>query len=316
MTNATTESSPAETSHLPGNDSSLESSSTATSNSHAAASTADSSEELRRLTALGTLLVNMGVASEEKVFGMKDSAPMLAYRQNRMQELLVINRPQDDAAAHVFIWHKPWTWWSSGAQVSPIVVKRMAAEEMGASTPRTTAPPQTTGSTQTNADVVAPPLPPDVVAPKAAPPKRKKGLPAVDMRPLTDDEVDALTPAVRDERAKLLRSEKRIHDTLQGMEDTRYRYMLPSRNLKCEAEVMAVLRCYTERNQAKAASLVGEGDGAPLAAAAASHNESSGGGGTRAVVRKDLLACGPHVQRLKACAESMVMQYSQEGEAA
>ncbi|TPP42988.1 hypothetical protein CGC20_35390 [Leishmania donovani] len=269
-----------ETPPLPGNDSNLEPSSATAGNSHAPASTAESSEELKRLTALGTLLVNMGAASEEKIFGVKDSAPMLAYRQNRLHELLVINRPQDDAAAHMFIWYKPWTWWSSGAQVSPIVVKRMLTEEGSADAPRTTAPPQTPGSTQTEAD-----------------------------------EVDALTPAVRDERAKLLLSEKHIHETLQGMEDTRYRYLVPSHDLKCEAEVMDVVRCYAERNQAKAASLAAEGGRAPPGAAATSHNRLSGGG-EKAVVRADLLACGPHVQRLKTCAESMVMQYSREGKVA
>ncbi|CAG9567218.1 conserved hypothetical protein [Leishmania major strain Friedlin] len=315
MTNTATSSPPTETSPLPGNDSNLEPSSTTAGNSHAPASTAEFSEELKRLTALGTLLVNMGAASEEKIFGVKDSAPMLAYRQNRMHELLVINRPQDDAAVHMFIWYKPWTWWSSGAQVSPIVVKRMLTEEGNAGEPRTTVPPQTTGSTQTEADVVAPPPPPDAVEPKAAPLKRKKGLPAVDMRALTDEEVDALTPAVRDERSKLLLSEKHIHGTLQGMEDTRYRYLVPSRDLKCETEVMNVVRCYTERNQAKAASLAAEGGRAPPGAAAASHNRPSGGG-EKTVVRADLLACGPHVRRLKVCAESMVMQYSREGEAA
>ncbi|CBZ23126.1 conserved hypothetical protein [Leishmania mexicana MHOM/GT/2001/U1103] len=314
MANTATSSPPVETPPLPGNDSNLEPSSTTTGNSYAPASAAESSEELKRLTALGALLVNMGAASEEKIFGMKDSAPMLAYRQNRMHELLVINRPQDDAAAHMFIWYKPWTWWSSGAQVSPIV-KRMLTEEGSASAPRTTAPPQTSGSTQTEADVVAPPPPPDAVESKAAPSKRKKGLPPVDMRALTDEEVDALTPAVRDERAKLLRSEKHIHETLQGMEDTRYRYLVPSRDLKCEAEVMAVVRCYAERNEAKAASLAAEGGRAPSGAAAASHNGPSGGG-EKATVRADLLACGLHVQRLKVCAESMVMQYSREGEAA
>ncbi|CAJ1005366.1 hypothetical protein Q4I28_000686 [Leishmania naiffi] len=303
-----------ETPSLPGKDSNAESSAATTDSPLPPASTAASVEDLKRLTALGTLLVNMGATSEEKVFGMKDSAPMLAYRANRMRELLVINRPQDDAAAHPFIWHKPWTWWSSGAQVSPIAVRRESTQEEGASAPGATSRPQRTGSTQTEADVVAPP-PPDAVAPKAAPPKRKKGLPAVDIRALTDEEAEALTPAVRDERAKLLRSEMRIHELLQGLESTRYRYLAPSHDFKCEAEVMAVIRCYAERNQARAASLAAEGGGAPPGTAAASHNGVSGGG-EKAVVRADLLACGPHVKHLKVCAESMVMKYSQEGEVA
>ncbi|KAG5487967.1 hypothetical protein LSCM1_08282 [Leishmania martiniquensis] len=314
MTSTDAEGSPVEAPPLPTDKRRLNPSDTTTSNSLPPASTAAPSEELQRLTALGTLLVNMGAASEEKVFGMKDSAPMLAYRDHRMHDLLVINRPQDDAAAHPFTWYKPWTWWGSGAQVSPIVVQRRSAPEESASAPVTTAPPPRTTSTQTAEDAVATPSS-DAAAPKAAPPKRKKGLPVVDMRPLTDEEVDVLTPAVRDERAKLLRSEKHIHETLQSMEDTRYRYLVPSRELKCEAEVMEVVRCYAERNQAKAASLVAHCSDAPSGEAAASHNRASDLG-ERAVVRTDLLACGPHVQRLKACAESMVTKYSREGELA
>ncbi|KAG5512136.1 hypothetical protein JKF63_07604 [Porcisia hertigi] len=311
MTEKVTTSPPMETPHLPASHSDLESSGMPTGDSAASASTTTSAEDLKRLRALGTLLVNMGAASEEKVFGSKNSAQMLAYRERRMPELLVINRPQDDAAAHPFIWYKPWTWWNSGAQVSPIVLWRSSLQEGSAGLSLAASATRSVTSTQTEADVVAPPLPPDAGAPKMETSKRKKGLPVVDMRPLTDEEVDALTPAVREEREKLLGSEKRIHETLQGMEDTRYRYLLPSRDLKCEAEVMAVVQCYTERNEANSASRADDGGNRARGEVKASH-EASGSGVERALVRSDLLACGPHVNRLQDCAESMVMRYSRE----
>ncbi|KAG5488211.1 hypothetical protein LSCM4_08191 [Leishmania orientalis] len=315
MASTDAESPPVETPPFPRSESHRNPSDTATGGALPPASTAASSEEMKRLTTLGTLLVNMGAASEEKVFGMKDSAPMLAYRDHRMHDLLIINRPQDDAAAHPFIWYRPWTWWSSGARVSPLVVWRKPAPEERAREPVMAAPPVIAASTQTERDRASPPSS-DLGEPKAAPPpKRKKGLPVVDMRALTDEEVDALTPSVRDERAKLLRSEKHIHETLQGMEDTRYRYLVPSRDLKCEAEVLDVVRCYAERNQATAASLAAEGGDAPPGATAALHNEASDVG-EKTVVRADLLACGPQVQRLRVCAESMVMKYSLEGDVA
>lgn len=299
-----------------------------------AADPAAAAEELRRRTALGTLLVNMGAAPEEKVFGAAGSPAMQAYREHRMQELLVIHRPQDDAAAHPVSWYKPWTWWTGGAQVSPIVREVHHHHRVAGSGP-TTAPAQTSDTTQTEQDAAAPAaaaaaggaaIPADVLpaqetAKATAQPKRKrKGLPTVNMRPLTDDEVASLTPAVRAEREKLLRSEEHIHKTLQGIEDTRYRYLVPSRDLKCEAEVAAVVRCYAERNHTSAAAAAQTGSESNSGSGASSSKVGvaarRGGAEERPLVRADLLACGPHVQRLKTCAETMVMKYSHDGDVA
>ncbi|KAK7198040.1 hypothetical protein NESM_000759600 [Novymonas esmeraldas] len=254
-------------------------SSDAAGSAAAAVPDAAADAELRRRIDLGVLLVNMGAATEERVFGMQDSAAMHAYRERRVRELLVVNRRQDDAAAHPLVWFKPWTWWRSGPQVSPMqwgVYPHPAGSTGGSD-----------AATSTAATPPSPPADGGVEAPApTAPParRRRKGLPAVDTRALTSDEVSALTAAVRDERAALLRGEEDIHAALHGVEDRRYRYLVPSRDVKCEKQVVEVLRCYTEHTA------------------------------TEGVVRGDLLACGPHVSRLRTCAEAMVAQYSSAGE--
>jgi hypothetical protein len=266
-----------------------------------------SADDVERLTKLGVLLVNVGAASEEKVFGVKNSAAMQTYRDHRMSDLLVINRSEDDAAAHPLCWYKPWTWWTSGRQVSPILrVPASAASTVTAgqsSTSTGAATTTATGASQTNAAHVE-------TLPAAEPhvkPRKKAGLPTVNMRPLTDDEVAVLTPAVQEDRGKLLKAEEHIHKMLQNIEDTRYRYLVPSRDLHCEAEVVAVVRCYAERQQAAAALKAKNG----VAAGGVDGIPAEG-----AVVRSDLLACGPSVQQLKKCAEAMAMAYSHDGEVA
>jgi len=77
-------------------------------------------EELAAVTKLGILLVNTGAADEAKVFGSAGSAVMKAYRSGVISDLVVVNRAEDDAARHPFAWYKPWTWFTSGAQVSPM----------------------------------------------------------------------------------------------------------------------------------------------------------------------------------------------------
>ncbi|KPA73811.1 putative mitochondrial hypothetical protein [Leptomonas pyrrhocoris] len=275
-----------------------------------------SPQDDERRTKLGVLLVNLGAASEEKVFGRKGSAAMQAYRDGNMTDLLVIHRPTDDAAAHPFHWYNPWTWWSSGPQVSPLVRVPAAGSASSGGPPSGSAETATVtaavnsvvGATQ--ADETDVPPPPPAVEPTVKP-KKKKGLPTVDMRPLKDDEVAALTPAVQDDRAKLLKTEAHLHTALQNIEDTRYRYLVPSRELHCEAEVAAVVRCYSERHEAFAAATAA----ALKAQSAAEPSECVHAPATaNPVVRADLLACGPDVQRLKRCAEAVAMTYSHDGE--
>ncbi|KPI84127.1 hypothetical protein ABL78_6825 [Leptomonas seymouri] len=254
-------------------------------------------EDQARLNKFGVLLVNVGAASEEAVFGAKDSAAMLAYRHQEMSDLLVINRRQDDAAAHPFQWYKPWTWWRSGPQVSPIVrAPAGKSSARGAPSSSAAAASMAVGATQTHgADLPLPPAAEQHVK------QRKKGLPTVDMRPLTDSEVAALTPVVQEERAKVLKTEEHLHKALQNVEDMRHRYLVPSLDVHCEAEVAEVVRCYVKRHQATAGAVKA------IDSASISSVEVP-------AVRADLLACGPMVQQLKACAGAMAMAYSHDSE--
>lgn len=274
-------------------------------------SSAMSTRDQERLTKLGVLLVNVGAASEEKVFGVKGSIPMQNYQNHKMNDLLVINRREDDASAHPFHWYNPWTWWSSGRQVSPILrvpagTAVASGQSTGSAETANSAAAAAASATQTEeAELFLPP----VMEPKVKP-KKKKGLPTVDMRPLSDDEAATLTLTVQEDRAKVMKAEEHLHKALQDIEDTRYRYLVPSRDLQCEAEVIAVVQCYSERHQA--------------AAAAAQKAKSSAAPSDNIVaplkvntaVRANLLACGPDVQRLKKCAETVAMRYSHEGELA
>lgn len=282
-----------------------------------------SAHEQEQLTKLGVLLVNVGAASEEKVFGVKGSRAMQSYQNHAMTDLLVINRHEDDAAAHPFLWYKPWTWWRSGPQVSPIVrvpalTPPVYSHGSAASLDSSHAVPTSDGTTQTDLgeDEALPPPPPAAATPPAVKAKRKKGLPTVDMRPLTDDEVAALTPAVQEDRAKVMKAEEHIHAALQNIEDTRYRYLVPARDLHCEAEVVAVVRCYAERHQAAASRHAAAAASSSAADNAAAAKTTSAAAAAAPVVRADLLACGPDVRQLKACAEKMAMAYSHEGEVA
>lgn len=293
--------------------------------SNGASLTSDAAAEAARQEKLGAVLVNLGGATEEQVFGSRSGPVMQAYREHRVPDLLVINRRQDDAAANPFVWYQPWTWLSSGQQVSPLRWEHRAAPAGSSSHTTTTttsggAPPSPVSvdvSTATsNAAVVDAPLPflsSAAVAAVAADRKQKRkkaGLPPVVMVPLTDAQVTLLTPLVREDRQKLLASEERIHKVLQGIEDTRYKYLVPSQDLSCERAVHDVVVCYQRQNAVA--------DKKRLVILAGREAEAAKGFSNRLndedldvpIVLFDALACGAKVSALKKCTAAMVASYS------
>lgn len=273
--------------------------------------------ELDQLAKLGAVLVNLGVTSDEAVFGSSSRRPM--------NDLVVIHRLQDEALRHPFDWRRPWSWVLSGAQVSPIVWRRYvdvplpppsapapaaaASADVSVATSTEASPSVVSTETQTietgERKTVA-------AAAAAAVVKRKRsGLPNVDMRPLTDAEVAALSENVRVARSKLLKSEESTHEALQGIEDTRYRYLVPSMELQCEAEVMAVLRCYKEKNAEVAAA--SNAANSTKDSASSSHSKRNPTEPMAPVIASELLACSGVVEQLSKCTRQMAHRYALDG---
>lgn len=270
-----------------------------------------SPEEADRQTKLGIFLVNNGVADESQVFGANTNI-MKAVRSRQVPDLLVINRPQDDKTHNPVKWYKPWTWFFGGPRVSPM--------QWSGAPPLPPPPPQRTEEgSQTDADPdlgeETDSMPPPVIKkpePDAPPPpKKRSGLPPVIMEPLSDSAVANLTPAVRADRDKLLKAEANVHKILQGIEDTRYKYLVPSTELSCEAEVVEVVKCYAIENanaaQKKAAILKERED---ELAKGYSNRIDEDGYLDKPIIVFDALNCGPKVRKLKQCTEKMLKDYS------
>lgn len=302
-----------------------------------------SEAERERQARLGALLVNLDAAKEEEVFGPSGAEVMRVYREHRAPDLLVINRREDDASQHPICWYKPWTWWTGGAQVSPMIW-----EDTGRSLPplpsndahptETTVekevPRQAVGkevftqTMETNEPVpeVAVETPPPVVLTELAVQiateeaerlnrsgayaQKKRGVPPVSMLPLTEEQLNLLTPTVREDRVKMLKAEENIHKTLQGIEDTRYKYLVPSTDIACEREVAEVTLCYARENAAAAAEKASRQQARAAEVAKGYSNQVEDEGVEKPIVLFNVLRCGPKVAAMKACTERMLSTYS------
>lgn len=278
-----------------------------------------SRDEVARQVKLAALLVKLGAAKEENVFGSAQSELMKTFRDGRAADLLVVNRREDEADRHPFDWYNPATWLSSGVQVSQmtwgITPQPIYILHPEMPTPRPSAPSATDS---VEAAAVAASVSGDITTRLAADgsslrvQKLKSGLPPVVMKPLPVSEVDALTPAVFGDREKLLKSEEAIHTRLQGIEDTRYRYLVPSIDMACETELTAVVKCYHKYNAVADAKRAARRVECAAEVDKRYSNKVVGAGDLGVpLVALDVLACGPVVSALKKCTAEMVRGSSQ-----
>ncbi|EAN88771.1 hypothetical protein TcCL_ESM08724 [Trypanosoma cruzi] len=249
-----------------------------------------SREERERQIKLGLLLVRLGGAKETDVFGVRGLVVP-------PRDLLVIHRPEDDAEARrPFRWYDPISWFLSGPRPSPMrwssttAISKPSQAVPQKVTTKSTASVASAIDASSVAATVAAATTTAAASPKV---KKKRPLPAVNMQPLKDDET--LEPVVKEEREKLLKDEAAVHGVLDSIEEARYKYLVPSRILGCEAEVMSVLQCYIKSNAAARKIADAEESLLPTALPAAA----------------DVLQCGPVVALLKRCAEGMVASYSE-----
>ncbi|RNF27427.1 uncharacterized protein Tco025E_00357 [Trypanosoma conorhini] len=235
-------------------------------------------EERERQIKLGLLVVRLGGAKENNVFGARGlTVPP--------RDLLVIHRPEDDAAARrPFKWYDPISWFLSGPRPSPMTWSASSAVKKSS-------PPTAAASVVADASVAAAVA--TATAATSATARKKRPLPPVDMHPLKD--AATLEPAVGEERAKLLKDEASVHSVLDRIEEARYAYLVPSQELRCEAEVMSVLQCYMNGNAAAGVRAAAAEAPSPTALPAAA----------------GVLQCGPVVALLRRCAEKMVVSYSE-----
>ncbi|EPY36790.1 hypothetical protein AGDE_00007 [Angomonas deanei] len=250
-----------------------------------------SSEEVERQKKLGAFIVQNNIASAEKVFGTPS--------MRSPPDLLLINRSNEDALRHPKVWYKPWTWFTGGQQVGAL----QWSERHGAPEPfPAVRRPE------------AAPAPIEEVEPEVEPRKvikKKSGLPPVRMEIMKESEVQTLTPKVKEERDMLRQSEARIHQLLQGIEDTRYRYLIPSQDLKCEKEVTRVLRCYEKENEKalqKKHEIMRQREKELMSGV--SNQVHSTVDLEKPVITTDVLNCAGLVKQLKTCTSKMVETYS------
>lgn len=322
-------------------------------------------EERDRQEKLGIVLVNLNAASEKDVFGSANSKTYAKYKQRQMPDLLVVHRPEDEAARHPFVWYNPVSWFTYGPRVSPIVWDKTTSpsqaqqqqQQPGAAAvvggaegqPQELKKPKAEAMTQTvegeGADAAAAAAAAEVdmtgidgalaAAQKASSNssnkrRLKSGLPAVVMEPLSDKFVRRhLTDAVVEDRNKIIKGEAAIHATLDAIEQTRFKYLVPSPELQCEREVARVHQCYETKNKEAAVArhvLAKEAEerealraqGVPLGDTYLSTGGSAGGMHelfpNTPCVMSHVLDCFPAVESLRVCAEAVVQKYS-EGEA-
>lgn len=164
--------------------------------------------------------------------------------------------------------------------------------------------------------------PPKSTAPSSGGGKTKLGTPSVNTAPLTEQQAAQLTANVRADRDKLLAAEQHVHDVLQGLEDTRFKYLVPSADLPCDREVEAVVKCYVAKNaeaenrreavrkrlQAEMRRDYMKAD-YPLSLA---EKKGSAGVADVPIVAFDALQCGPQVKQLRLCTDRMLEAYSKQ----
>ncbi|KAH9593268.1 hypothetical protein LSM04_004906 [Trypanosoma melophagium] len=253
--------------------------------------------ERERQIKLGLLLVRLGAAKENHVFGARGlTVPP--------RDLLVIHRPEDDAQMRrPFRWYNPISWFLSGPRPSPLRWSTTAGTITTSPKPNIT----TTGTTTTTTTTTAAAAAAEAAAEAASMAKLKRKtrpLPTVRMEQLKDDTV--LESAVREDREKLISAGKALHSTLDSIEETRYAYLVPSYELECEDEVLSVVKCYEKYNTAAHNQRLEK-----TKTADASSSSSSLTLSMELPVEADVLQCGPVVALLRKCAEGMVAAYSE-----
>ncbi|KEG07135.1 hypothetical protein DQ04_10781020 [Trypanosoma grayi] len=261
-------------------------------------------EERERQIKLGLLLVRLGAATENSVFGARGlSVPP--------RDLLLIHRPEDDEdPRRPFKWYNPLSWFLSGPRPSPLrwsssetPIKTKTAAAARAAT-RTTITTTTAASVIEAADAATSAA---AAASEKVKKKKVRPLPVVNMQPLRDDSV--LEPAVREERTKLFKDEEEVHRVLDRIEETRYNYLVPSQELRCEDAVIAVAQCYDKCN-AVAQSRATTAAAIPTTPAAAVA-EGKLFSNAALPAAAEALQCGPVVALLKRCAEGVAAAYSE-----
>ena len=124
-------------------------------------------------------------------------------------------------------------------------------------------------------------------------PKGREGLPKLNFSPLPDSVVAILHPAVQRDRSELLSAEAVIHNELQRIEETRYKYLVPDVSMqRCQGEIQLVGRCYVEANRADAQR--------------AKRNDAA----TDAQGSRRVLQCADLVKQLQVCAEREVEAFA------
>ncbi|CCW62867.1 unnamed protein product [Phytomonas sp. EM1] len=283
-----------------------------------------SDEEAARREKLGILLVQLGVASEEAIFGSHNSETMRDFREHRIPDLLRIPpQPGPDICTRAFL--KLWKWvaprWQMGrararSKSPPVAAHfsvntaRAEEEEKGENNK------QKEKEEEEEVDFAEEAAKgwgegPLGNAPILSHTRRKRSaLPQLTLKPLSDDEVDSLTPAARKDREVVLQEEVQIHKLLQSIEDTRYRYLVPSREMICEPQVMAVAKCYEEKNASAQKKRAAMKKQLEMNARRRVKKNVEGEETEAPIVVFDVLACAKVVEELKTCTARMVEAYS------
>jgi hypothetical protein len=155
-------------------------------------------------------------------------------------------------APHIMGRRQPSQWWW------PFEFTSRPARQRGAASP-----------------VVAPPAPKRKPLPPTKPPVMKKKLDA--------DDIAGLHPSVIEQRDKLLKAEKSMHEGLSGIERTRHKYLTPSNETRCSVETDRVARCYTHYN--------------------ASRRRKGGAASGNDLMASSVLNCASYVDELEQCAQ-------------
>lgn len=251
------------------------------------------------------------------------------------QHLLKIHRDVDQAShpRNRFHWLRPWTWFGSGPQVSPLVWEW---EGSPPTTTTTTLPPGPIMTTTTTTTTIATEEEEEGEMARRGDRYRREGLPAVSMTPLSSAVVSALHPDVTAKRAEVLAGEEKIHQALQRIETARRYYLSTAADVtqpwRCESAVKRVTQCLHRANtSASARKAAFRTEQAALAARAVASNTSPAVFKTAGahpetspavlhpwwlhaapVVAFDALECGPAVEALQTCTREMLARYTVE----
>ncbi|CCW70433.1 unnamed protein product [Phytomonas sp. Hart1] len=280
-----------------------------------------SNDELLRREKLGILLVQLGVASEEKIFGRFNSEAMRDFQQGRISDLIYIP-PSQERGGDLGRWFRPWRWFSLPAVprgkaavarwVSNAAQNEMESEWNNNKKQKTTSTPKEEMSELDSPRAVSSVEEERWGEALSSEGRRKRSaLPPVHFKILQEDEVDSLTPSAKSDREVLLNEEAQLHKLLQGIEDMRRRYFVSSDEMRCKSQVLAVVKCYEEANAS--ARKKREAMQKQIA-----RNRTNGfrkindadEEETASIVVFDVLACGNVVEELRTCTALMVKTYS------